>query len=311
MVVRRQAELAPWFLLTFTLPARRASQRVEVWRRLQRLGAVPLGNSGYLLPNDPSNQERFEWLAALIRSSKGEASVLQVRSVDNLSPEQIRQRFQDTRARDYQTLIRELHKIAALSPQRRSSARISRLRHRFQEITAIDFFESPLRPRVEELLKAASRTQPLSPAENHSTGASRRTFRRRLWVTRYRPGIDRVTSAWLIRGFIDPKARFGFVAESQVPRRAVAFDMFQGGFGHRGDNCTFETLRQHFGVPDRRVKILSEIVHDADLCDEKFGRKEGFGLDEVLKGWARLEWPDRQILERGMEMVEGLYRSLL
>src|SRR5580704_3854095 len=92
----------PWLLLTFTLPTNRASQRVEVWRKLQRYGAVPLGNSGYLLPNNPTNQERFEWLATAIRKYAGAASVVKVQSIDNLSSPQLVARFAEARAREYQ-----------------------------------------------------------------------------------------------------------------------------------------------------------------------------------------------------------------
>ena len=132
----------------------------------------------------------------------------------------------------------------------------------------------------------------------------------RLWVTRPRPGIDRSASAWLIRQFIDKKARFAFAQEGDVPRDGVPFDMFQGGFGHRGEDCTFETLRKEFRVRDTRVVAVGEMVHDVDLNDGKFGRKEAFGVDEVLKGWARRGTLDKEILGRGMEMIEGLYHSV-
>jgi hypothetical protein len=132
----------------------------------------------------------------------------------------------------------------------------------------------------------------------------------RLWVTRRRPGIDRSASAWLIRKYIDKKARFTFAQEGDVPRDAVPFDMFQGGFGHRGEDCTFETLRKEFRVRDARVASIGEMVHDADLNDGKFGRKEAFGVDEVLKGWARRGMPDKELLEHGVQMIEGLYHSV-
>src|SRR5258706_6612930 len=142
---------APWSLLTFTLPAKRASQRVEVWRKLQRYGAVPLGNSGYLLPSSPANQERFEWLAAAVRKYAGEASVVKVQSIDNLSTPQLIGRFAEARAREYQELIRELQKLSSAALHKQSSRQLSRLRTRFREIAEIDFFQSPLQKRVEEV----------------------------------------------------------------------------------------------------------------------------------------------------------------
>src|SRR5207253_11357748 len=107
MDVRTKSSTA-WLLLTFSLPSKRASQRVEVWRKLQRYGTVPLGNSGYLLPGSPTNEERFQWLAAAIRKYGGDASVVQVKSIDNISTPQLMGRFSELRAREYQELIREL-----------------------------------------------------------------------------------------------------------------------------------------------------------------------------------------------------------
>jgi hypothetical protein len=96
-----------------------------------------------------------------------------------------------------------------------------------------------------------------------------------------------------------------------VSREAVPFDMFhERGFGHRGEDCTFETLQKQFKIHDKRVSAISEIIHDADLADGKFGRKEGYGIDEVLKGWARQGLSDQALLDRGMQLMEGLYHSL-
>jgi hypothetical protein len=294
-------------MLAFTLPTKRASQRVEVWRKLQRYGVVPLGNSGYLLPNNPSNRERFEWLAQMIRKHAGEASVVSVESIDNLSTPQLVTRFGEVRDRDYQELIREVQKLSSIARHKRPPGRISRLRARFREILEIDFFGSPLQKRAQALLAQAD----ASPkAAQQSPKINPKDYVGQLWVTRPRPGIDRSASAWLIRRFIDKKARFTFAQEGDVPRDAVPFDMFQGGFGHRGEDCTFETLRKDFRIRDARVAAIGEMVHDADLSDGKFGRKEAFGVDEVLKGWARKGTPDKELLERGVEMIDGLYHSV-
>ena len=304
------AQLSPWLLLVFSLPTGRASQRVEVWRKLQRLGSAPLGNSGYLLPNDSSNRERFEWLATAIRSYRGSASVVEVQSIDNFSASHIIGRFVAARTKDYQELLRKLLRASSLSRANRSASRIGRLRQRFQEIVAIDFFHSPLRARVEEVLDHLQNKGPSSSASLETSVVARKNYRGRVWITRSRPGVDRVTSAWLIRRFIDPKARFVFAAGSHLPRNAVPFDMYQGGFGHRGDDCTFETIQKSFRIRDRKVVVMAQIIHDADLGDQKFGRAEGLGIDEVLKGWGRMGLPDREILERGIQLAQGLYSSL-
>ena len=297
-------------MLTFTLPTKRASQRVEVWRKLQRYGTVPLGNSGYLLPGDPASEERFQWLATAIRKYGGDASVVRVRSIDNISTPQLIGRFAEARAKEYQELIREIQKFMAKPQQDQGMGRLSRLRSRFQEIVEVDFFGSALQKRVAEHLANADAGRATKPKQQ-TARIDWQSYKNRLWVTRPRPGVDRSASAWLIRRFIDPKARFAFAPENDVPNGAVPYDMFHAeGFGHRGEDCTFETLQKSFRIRDSKVKAISEIIHDADLSDEKFGRKEGIGIDEVLKGWARQGVPDSELLERGMQLMEGLYHSL-
>ena len=157
----------------------------------------------------------------------------------------------------------------------------------------------------------------LARNEDHSpvpirTKRSKREFLNRTWVTRPRPGIDRVSSAWLIRRFIDPDARFAFAEEPGSPLEAIPFDIFHApnGFGHRGNDCTFETLVKEFGIREPKVTAIAQAIHDADLNDEKFGRPEGLGLDCVLIGWAQQGVADDELLRRGMELIEGLYQAI-
>jgi hypothetical protein len=309
MVVRANHGAA-WLLLTFTLPNRRASKRVEVWRKLQRYGTVPLGNSGYLLPNSPSNEERFEWLATEIRKYEGDASVVHVESIDNISTPQLIGRFSEVRSQEYQDLIPEIEKFLAIPHYEQEIGRLARLRNRFQEIVDVDFFGSPLQKTVGRLLANAS-TKPAAKPVTQGAKINLENYKNRTWITRPRPGVDRSASAWLIQRFVDSKAQFAFAEEDKVPNGAVPFDMFHAeGFGHRGDDCTFETLQKDFRIRDAKVKVIAEIIHDADISDEKFGRKEGVGIDQVLKGWARQGVPDAELLDRGMQLMEGLYHSL-
>lgn len=299
--------IARWLLLVYRLPSSRASQRVEVWRKLQRYGALALRSSGHVLPESAANQEKLEWLATAIRNYRGEASVVRVQGFDDLSDEQLRKLFVEARSRDYQSLEREVKRV--LGRASRPGGALVRLRRRFQEIESMDYFDNPLRGKIEKLLAEADE----DGKAVHSRGSSEMTkrHRNRIWMTRPRPGIDRVSSAWLIRRFIDPKARFVFGGDPGARPEAIPFDMFStAGFGHRGEDCTFETLCKEFGIRDRKVKRVAQIIHDADLGDEKFGRAEGLGLDATLKGWAGQDVPDEELLRRGMELIEGLYYGL-
>ena len=227
MSVTKQNEAKPpWLLLVFSLARKGASLRVTVWRKLQRHGALPLGNSGYFLPNTEENRERFEWLATAVRTEGGDASVLEVQSIDNCSFEQMKQRFSDARAEDYRELLKELRNPASAN----QSSRITRLRQRFQDIVSIDFFGSPLREQVERALNAmqTSKTKSAAPEIGKVSPAE---YRNRVWVTRPRPGVDRVTSAWLIRKFIDPKAKFAFAPEDKKPPRPSRSTCTKVGLG--------------------------------------------------------------------------------
>src|SRR5207253_1120682 len=98
------------------------------------------------------------------------------------------------------------------------------------------------------------------------------------WVTRTGVHVDRIASAWLIRRFIDPRAKLKFVAVSgtgyQPKKGEQRFDMYAAEHTHVGELCTFEVLLERFGVGDVGLQIIAEIVHDIDLKDSKFGREE-------------------------------------
>lgn len=296
---------SPWLLLAFTLPALRASERVQIWRKLQRFGAIPFRNAGFLLPSGSLHLERFEWIATSVRGHGGEASILHIHAIEDLSPASPQEAFRKARAVEYNTVIENLARL----PTPISSAQRSRLQRRIEEISQIDFFSSPLRAKAEEALRLAQ-TPPI-PRPTIQPSVCSQEYRQRIWITRPRPGIDRVASAWLIHHSIDPGGKFLFATDPAQHPAAVPFDMYQpGGFGHQGDRCTFETLCLSFGLQDPRILQIGEAVHDADLEDAKFGRPEANILQQVLKGWATQDIPDSELLRRGMDLLDGLFHSI-
>lgn len=299
---------APWLLFVFSLPSGRASERMQLWRKLQKFGVIPFRNSGYLLPNNPENQERFAWAASTIRSHDGEASSLEIAAISDLSNGAVQELFQDARQQDFRVLLGEIAEISeALEP---GSAQIVRLRRRLEEIVAIDFFESPLRKKAEAAL-----TRLETPVQEKRMATRRKAVKKdyqaRTWITRTRPGIDRVSSAWLISRFIDAKPKFIFANDATKHPKAVPFDMYiDGGFAHEGEDCTFETLCHAFGIRDKKVALVAQSIHDADLEDGKFGRTEGHVIHLILRGWERQNVSDDELLRRGMELIEGLYQAI-
>jgi hypothetical protein len=135
------------------------------------------------------------------------------------------------------------------------------------------------------------------------------------WATRPGVHIDRAACAWLIRRHIDPDAAFVFVAgPALVPPDATPFDMRGVDLGHHGDDCTFETILRRYEFADPVLWRIVEIVHEADLDDERYDAPEAPGLDAVLRGLSMICDDDR-VLELTGPMFDGLYeyhrRSLL
>ena len=297
-----------WLLLLVRLPATHSAARVAIWRKLRKSGAVKIQTSTYILPDDPARYETFQWLTQHIRDAGGDATLVRAREIEGLSNERLIELFNTARAKEYATL-REMLRSLITSAKRTSdlSDKLDRFRKQFREIKQTDFFDSPKARDLEMTLQKLEGTQPGSKTQPKLEA---REFRDRVWLTRPRPEIDRVGSAWLIRKLVDPKAKFIFGAKRPSNRRVLTFDMLGGDFSHEGDDCTFETLIRRFAIPDKVTKKIGEMIHDADLNDDKFQRNECIGIDRVLKGWARAGLPDKEILRHGFECFDALYAFL-
>jgi hypothetical protein len=132
----------------------------------------------------------------------------------------------------------------------------------------------------------------------------------RVWVTRRGVKVDRIASAWLVRRFVDPGARFRFVDPEEPPRAAeVRFDMLGGDFTHQGDRCTFESLLARLALRDPALASIAEIVHDIDLKDDKYGRPDAPGVQQLVLGLVASHPDDAERLERGFALFDDLYAS--
>lgn len=234
--------------------------------------------------------------------------MLQIQGIDDIPSEVLKEQFRAARKPDYAAFLSEVQQLK--SSEQGFSAQLARIKRRLEEISEIDFFDCPLRAKAEEALYKAE--HPITAQAQARKGkVSKTKYQARVWITRPRPGIDRVSSAWLIKRFIDTKASFLFGNDPTAHPEAIPFDMYQGGgFGHEGEKCTFETLCARFGTPDKKVRLIGQAVHDADLDDEKFGRTEGITINQILKGWAKQGIPDDELLRRGVDLIEGLYHSI-
>lgn len=135
---------------------------------------------------------------------------------------------------------------------------------------------------------------------------------RTTWVTKHRPKIDRIACPWLIRRFIDPHAQFLFVAPSQVINvaerfNATPFDVHDVFWSHRGDQCTFDTMVEEFGISNAALARLSLIVRGADTNNHSLA-PECAGLLAASLGLSRMYRDDLSQLEAGLGLYDAFYR---
>jgi hypothetical protein len=309
-----------WLLFVHQLPSRPSNIRVRVWRRLQQIGALVIKQAVYVLPDSADAREDFEWLKAEIEGGGGQASILSADHIDGAEDGALIEEFRHARQEDYAALAREIE--TSLTSTRATATRRGRghrrhrpvqaLRQRLTAIERIDFFASAGRDRVVALIEQmASRHSPARHVrQSDGTGSRAAAYRARLWVTRPRPGVDRMASAWLIRRFIDPDARFAFAPDREkAPRDSLPFDMFGVEFGHRGSSCTFETLCELFRIAQPAVTRVASIVHDLDLKDGRFGAVESETIGALIDGLQLAHSDDHELLDRGMTLFESLYRT--
>jgi hypothetical protein len=311
-----------WLLFVHQLPASPSNLRVRTWRRLQQLGAVPVKQAVYVLPDSPAAREDFEWLKTEVKGAGGNASVFAADSVDAWSDDAIVEEFRRSRQDAYLALAREIEAVlrrlnAARRPRGTRRPAVGRLvggfRERLSALEHIDFFGSAGRDGV-VLLLAQLEERTGNPASGPAAGVASGSFDRaaytgRLWITRPRPGVDRMSSAWLIRRFVDPAARFGFAADRETlpSDEAIPFDMFGVEFSHHGDGCTFETLCRAFGIQEPAIDRIAAVVHDLDLKDGRFGAPDTPTVGALVDGLQLATAEDGLLLERGIVLFESLY----
>jgi len=304
-------------LLLVGLPPTPSSLRVRVWRRLRSLGAVALKRSAYLLPDTPERYEDFQWLLQEIQREGGEATLIRVQQIENVTSQDVMQLFHEPRDADYKQLAARYRKLLQ-GLDKKSAARgtrvqeeLARLTKDHQRIRDIDFFDAPGGAEVRRLEEAiAMRTRRPEKVQRQERPVLDLTkLRRRRWVTRPRPHIDRIASAWLIKKFIDPDAVFVFAPPADFPSDAIPFDAPGAELSHQGEDCTFETLVKGARLRDRRLLRLAEVVHEADLRDGKYVHEEARGIDVAIRALLAASPDDHQVLAQGMALFEGLYAT--
>jgi hypothetical protein len=295
-----------WWLLIHQLPPRPLYLRAKIRQRLARVGAVALKNSVYVLPRREDCLEDFQWIAEEAISGGGEAFVCEAAFPDARMAAALKERFRTERDAEYRELGAELRRARSRGAEAREI--VSRARRRLEEIRRIDYFGAPGGRRAAALVQQLEDQR--APRSPEGGTMARSKLRGKTWTTRRGVKVDRIASAWLVRRFVDARAKFRFVdpAEAPVPGE-VRFDMVGGDFTHEGDRCTFETLLGRARLKDSALRRVAEIVHDIDVKDGKFGRPETPGVERLIRGLATSDAPDEVRLEQGFLLFDQLYES--
>lgn len=273
------------------------------------MGAVQIKTSTYLLPDEPAQYEQFQWLAQQIRDYGGDSTLVRAQEIEGLTKEKVIAMFNDALAKDYGELRKSLQGFITRRKKmdaEEAASELEKLTRQFREIREVDFFDSARGHDVAMLLRRAEGPKRLRKLEPLDV----KLYQGKTWLTRPRPEIDRVGSAWLIARFIDRKPKFVFAPTVDAIPDAIPFDMLDAEFSHHGNYCTFETLTGRFTISDKSLAKIGEMIHDADLDDARFQRVEAVGIDRVLKGWAKQGLSDQEILRRGFQCFDGLYAFL-
>jgi len=311
-------EKSRWYLFIHQLPPKPLYLRAKVRKLLSQAGALPLKDSVYVLPLRPDRLSTLRQIADIAAADGGEAFVWQGQFVDGPRDEELIRAFRDARDHEYAALVERVRewtdefkrRSGQAPPEGRLRFRLAHARRRFEQVARNDFFNAPRRAQAEAALEdLEARLQ--APANITARKRPHPELIGRTWVTRRGVQVDRIASAWLIRRFVDPDARFRFIDAHEEKARPgeLTFDMMGADFTHEQDRCTFETLVKRIGLKDAALARVAEIIHDIDIKDGKFGRAEARGVEQLVLGLLAANAEDERRLDRGFAMLDDLYRS--
>lgn len=316
-----------WILFFYSVPSKPVSNRMSVWRKLLKVGAISLKGTVYIMPYTTEHYELLHWLVAEIKEMNGDAAMVSIEKVDTIKDSEILELFNQARNGDYQAIGQDLEKVVRKlsnikkggqdQNQKGLSGQLDKISKAFAEIQKIDFFcaadgvllGTSIDLAQHELNQILGTQKKVEQAAVFSRKLAA-DYQGRVWATRKRPFVDRMACAWLIKKFIDKNAVFEFIDEDKIDRLSattVVFDMYGGEFTHVGDLCTFEVLVRAFGLKDKVLKQLAETIHDLDMKDDKYQSPEAKGVEYILAGIRKSASEDSVVLALGMQVFEMLY----
>src|SRR5215211_1918578 len=300
-----------WVLLVYRIPREPSRHRVAVWRKLRDLGALYLKDGVAALPEDAVTREQLEWLQLRVRRlgerrpSGREDQGPRPRKPSWWKPSVPRGRRPIEPSSPRPSGFGARHRWAAGRYWSGSESWSASSGQRGAGTT------SAPRSGARQLRRSRPPARPQWTAKRRPEPLGRGGRGLMLWATRQGCHVDRTACIWLIRCFVDPDATFSFFGDPAVaPEGAELFDVVGARLSHRGEDCSFETFLGEYALDDPVLREIAEIVHDADLMDEKYARPESEGLDAIVRGM-QLSLPDDQTLSAHTDVLyEGLYAYL-
>jgi hypothetical protein len=301
-------------VLIHQLPPRPLYLRAQVRRRLAHVGALPLKRTVYVLPDSAACLEDLQWIAQEAVAGGGDAFVCRAEFIGSPVAAGLRSRFVEAAAARFApikiALVKQLSELRRRTHGAAAAPAYARLQRLTEEAMRLDFFHSDAGKEVHTLMRAIRRLlQPLT--KTAAREAAGRELKGRVWVTRRDPHIDRLATAWLIRRFVDPAARFRFVdpANGSVRPGERSFDMTGADFGHEGGRCSFETMCARLDLKAAALGHIAEIVHDLDLKDGKFGRPDAAGIQRLVDGLTAAHTDSNARVTAALPIFDALFAS--
>lgn len=295
---------------------------MSVWRDLQKVGAYPLKNSIYLLPNLSENYSNLEKIALKIRENGGECYLLKSEQIDGLDLKVLKTYFKSNADKIFielnsklEVFLKSLKKIPSTENHlMKAKHTIGGLLKKFEDASQIDFFSSEAQIKAKKILSKIDEQMSILHGTKRKPQikiVAKNNYSKRVWVTRSDIKVDRIASAWLIQNFIDPQAKFKFVGDKNYKpkKQECCFDMFEGEFTHVDNLCTFEVLLRSFDLKDKGLESIAEIIHDLDFKDNKFELKETSTVETILKGIINEYSDDLTRIEQASHFFKHLRNS--
>lgn len=323
-----------WLLIFYSVPSKPVNNRMQMWRRLSLSGAVQLKDAVYILPYSGEHHNFFKRIISDVLSLGGEGFFVSLDRIEGITNEEIKGLFNKEREKDYERLIGAIDKVEldlsnllrgrSKGSSKKLTQSLERLIDEYHLIKKRDFFGCPAseaaKNKIDYIRERLIALKKEDDDDSHSNlktlqipYATIADYKGKVWVTRARPYVDRISSAWLIKRFIDTNAEFVFVSEEQVPfhdDRHIGFDIQGGKFSHVGDLCTFETLIRSFRIKAKGLKKIAQIIHDLDIKDNKYNIAEAAGIEAILMGLRSSSNDDHLILNKGIEIMDMLYTAV-